>query len=178
VDLPRLLPSLMLEPPPRYVAFVATHLEPLRRNAVEAVGEDGDADRLYPEVLTDVARRWSWLELARFVLRRPDAAEGYLRRSLLRRTEQARSGWEPEPDEGPEIEFVVWRTSRPRPTFSSGATRLAPYLRPAGRTEFGAVAEAAVAWWHAYEVHRRNRYIALALVLLVLLGLLVRVSAS
>jgi hypothetical protein len=168
-----LMPSLLLDPPPRYVAFVATHLEPLRRESYEALGDDTDAQRLYPEVLTDVARRWSWLELARAVLRRPGAAEECLRRSFSRRTQQARARWVPVEDEGaPQIEFVVWRSNQPRPAFSSGATRLAPFLRPAPRTEFGVIAEAAVAWWHAYETHRRNRYIALAVVVLVLVGLL------
>jgi hypothetical protein len=174
-----LMPSLLLDPPPRYVAFVAVHLEPLRRESFEALGDDTDARRLYPEVLTDVARRWSWLELARAVLRRPEAAEGYLRRSLHRRTQQARARWEPEEDgSAPQIEFVVWRSKAPRPAFSSGATRLAPHLHPAPRTEFGVVAEAAVAWWHAYEAHRRNRYIALAVVVLVLLGLLFQAPTS
>jgi hypothetical protein len=179
----RLLPSLAREPPPRYVAFVATYLEPLRREAVAALGDDSDADRLYPEVLTDVAMRWSWLELARAGLRRPHAAEGYLRRSLTRRSARLRTQWTPTGEERPEIEFTVWRTGtepgrsrRPRAALSSGATRLAPYLRPTVRAEYGPVAEAAVAWWHAYEVHRRHRWIALGVVLGVLAALLVGTS--
>jgi hypothetical protein len=181
----RLLPSLALEPPPRYVAFVATHLEPLRRDAVAALGDDSDAERLYPEVLTDVAMRWTWLELARAGLRRPHAAEGYLRRSLTRRSARLRTQWTAIDEEQPEIEFAVWdaasapggRRHRPRAAQSSGATRLAPYLRPTVRTEFGPVAEAAVAWWHAYEVHRRHRWIALGVVLGVLAALLVGTTA-
>ena len=58
----RLLPTMALEPPARYVAFVAAHLDPLREQAVGVAGED-EAQRLYPEVLTDVATRWRWLEL-------------------------------------------------------------------------------------------------------------------
>ena len=49
----RLLPTTALEPPPRYVAFVAAHLDPLREQAASVAGED-EAQRLYPEVLTDV----------------------------------------------------------------------------------------------------------------------------
>jgi hypothetical protein len=168
----------VLEPPARYVAFVAAYLEPLRRDAVAALGEPTDADRLYPEVLTDVALRWRWLELARAWLRRPGAAEGYLHRSLHRRSQRWHTQWVPEEDEGPQFEFVVWRSSAPRPASSSGATRLAPYLRPTQRAEFGAVAEAAVAWWHAYEVHRRHRYIALGVVLLLIFGLILAASPA
>src|SRR5256886_17111871 len=54
----RLIPALALEPPHAYVAFVATHLEPLRAQAASVVGDEEDAEQLYPEVLTDVAARW------------------------------------------------------------------------------------------------------------------------
>src|SRR3954464_6124747 len=53
------------EPPAGYVAFVARHLEPLRRDAVRVVGGEEDADHLYVDVLTDVATRWTWRELRR-----------------------------------------------------------------------------------------------------------------
>ncbi len=147
--------------------FVATHLDPLRRRALEVLGDDDEADRLYPEVLTDVAMRWGWLW-------RPDAAHRYLKRSFQRRSERARTRWVPE-EEPPQIEFVVWgseRPIRPRAAYSSGATRLAPYLRPTTRIEYGPVAEAAVAWWHAYEVHRRHRWITFCVVVFGLLVLL------
>jgi hypothetical protein len=169
---------MALEPPPRYVAFVATHLESLRQDAAAALGDPIEGDHLYPDVLTDVAARWRWLELTRAWLRRPDAAEGYLHRSLGRRSQRWQATWIPV--EGPEVEFVVWRpgsSGHPRPVFSSGATRLAPFLRPGSRVESGAVAEAAVAWWHAYETRRRHRYIALGVVLFLALVLLAQASA-
>jgi hypothetical protein len=164
---------MALEPPPSYVAFVAAQLEPLRRDAAATLGEDGEG--LYSEVLTDVANRWYWLELARW-LGRPRAAEGYLRRALDRRCRR----WQPAPppEDQVEIEMVVlrpgWEGPAPvrRPT-SSGASRLAPYLNPAPRNDFGPVVEAAVAWWHAYEVRRRRGWIALVVVLCVAFLLIV-----
>ena len=173
----RFLPGLAVEPPPRYVAFVATHLEALRRDALAALGDEADADRLYAQVLTDVALRWRWLEFAR-LLRRPGAAQRYLHRSLVRRSQRWHTELVPATDDGPAFEFVTWRTypASPRPVLSSGASRLAQYLRPAGRTGSGALAEAAVAWWHAYEVHRRHRWIALSVVLFGLLVLLARTT--
>lgn len=144
--MPRLLPRLALEPPAGYVAFVARHLEPLRREAARAVGDEHEADQVYPDALRDVALRWRWLELGRW-LGRPGAADTYLHRALVRRCRR----WRPEP--GPGIEIEVWRADtvwraegvwRTRPAWSSGATRLAPYLSPDATA--GAVAEAAVAW--------------------------------
>jgi hypothetical protein len=150
------------EPPAGYVDFVARHLDPLRRDAARVVGADGDADRLYPEVLTDVAGRWAWLRL-RGRLHLPDGAEDYLRSAFARRSAQflrpAGDGGEPRP-----VEFEVWAgdtPASPPPRRSSAATRLAPHLPPTRRVEVGALAEAAIAWCHAYEVQRRRRVTAL-----------------
>jgi hypothetical protein len=187
----RVLPRLALEPPPAYVAFVATHLEPLRHNAIEALGDE-DGDRLYPDVLIDVALHWRWLRLARFIPRRPDATGWYLHRALARRTARARlpdrepaqrlrwirTAAEDEFEDGPQIEFVVWRPYRPHRVFSSGASRLAPYLKPAPRTEFSVLAEAAVAWWHAYQIHRRHRIIALCVALFLLTVFLAQLASA
>ena len=57
----RVLPVQSLEPPDGYVAFVAAHLEPLRAEATGVAGDEDEAQRLYPEALTDVAVRWRWL---------------------------------------------------------------------------------------------------------------------
>jgi hypothetical protein len=62
--------------------------------------------------------------------------------------------------------------------FSSGASRLAPYLKPAPRTGFSVLAEAAVAWWHAYEIHRRHRIIALCVVLFLLTVFLAQLAST
>jgi hypothetical protein len=132
-----------------------------------------------------VAVRWRWLELAR-LLGRPDVAERYVRRALVRRSYR----WRPDPvpaadGEDRAVDIIVWAPEVYQPTFgrrprqwtSSGATRLAPYLKPLPRNESSVLADAAVAWWHAYEAKRRQRYIALIVGLFVL-GVLLAGAAS
>jgi hypothetical protein len=162
------------------VAFVATHLEPLRTQAASVVGGDEDAGQLYPEVLTDVAARWRWLRW-RSRLSRAEAADSYLRRAFLRRSRRWREqqvetddGWAP-------VDIEVWTADRwtthrpPRPGRSSGATRLAEFVRPAP-TDAGAFGEAAIAWWHAYEARRRRRLTALIMLLCLLVLLIARLT--
>lgn len=199
------------EPPPGYVAFVAQHLEPLRRDAAGVVGDERDADLLYPDVLSDVAARWRWLELLRTRLGRPGAAETYLGRAFARRSQV----WRAERDPGPQIE--VWPGEPPpressdppepqrlpvapagsfrspappadpaldrslwvgpaRPTWSSAAVRLAPLLRTGARPDAQPVAEAAIAWWHAYRTHRRHRFVATAVAIFVLVVVFVNLA--
>jgi hypothetical protein len=170
----RMLPTLALEPPPRYVAFVASHLEPLREEAAGVVGGPADAEQLYPEVLTDVAVRWRRLEL-RSRLSRGDAADSYLRRAFVRRSRR----WREESFGGGDwatVDIEVGRVDRaPRRAWSSGATRIAAFVRPAPNDR-AILAEAAVAWWHAYEAHRRRRYVAALVAVLVLCALIWRVT--
>jgi hypothetical protein len=176
---PRLLPRMALEPPSGYVAFVGRHLAWLRDETARAVGDEQDADRLYPEVLSDVARWWRWLELRRSLLGQPAAAEEYLHRALVRRVRR----WDSEriwgrPDDLWAGEIHVWHREDDRPGWSSAAVRVAPHLRPATRIEVGSVAEAAIAWWHAYEARRRRQAIAVLVVTLVLVAMLMRVQAG
>ncbi|GAA4704374.1 hypothetical protein [Phytohabitans rumicis] len=177
--MPRLLPRISPEPPPEYVAFVEHHLDALRRDAARVVGTERDADHLYPDVLTDVATRWRWLELQRTRLRQPGATDLYLRRAFSRRAEhwQAPELLPLDADVWP-VEVQVWSagTVEPpgpplRPALSSVALRLAPHLDPTQRPRAGPLGEAAVAWWHACETHRRRRRIAAVVVALVLLAL-------
>jgi hypothetical protein len=179
----RLLPALVLEPPSEYVAFVAAHLQPLRDDAVDVVGDEQHAGELYPEVLTDVAVHWRMLQLLRHRLGRPAVAERYLRRAFDRRCQQWYAAQVP--DEGPLVDIQVWSGDRPPgyrpaltgwaspaddpepPRWESRATRLAAFVLPAS-TEAGPEVEAAIAWWHAYESHRRRRLIAAVLISIVL----------
>ena len=149
------------------------------------VGDEHAADRLYPDALTDVAMRWGWLELQRRGMRRPGVAEEYLSRALARRwqAEVARAERErAEEPEGAPIDIRVLRPGEPPPRWTgasaSAAARLAPQLAPTARPTFGPVADAAIAWWHAYETRRRRRWIALAAALIVLVLWLARLTGS
>ncbi|MDQ7905993.1 hypothetical protein RB614_15885 [Phytohabitans sp. ZYX-F-186] len=179
--MPRLLPRISWEPPPEYVEFVEHHLDALRKDAARVVGTERDADCLYPDVLTDVAARWSWLRL-RGRLHQADATDLYLRRAFTRRADSWRA-----PDLLPleslgetwPVEVQVWSTGSvdppppppPHRVASSVALKLAPHLDPTQRPRAGALAEAAVAWWHACEARRRRRRIAVGVVALVLVAL-------
>ncbi len=176
------LPRMELEPPPGYVVFVARHLDVLRHDAARVVGgDDARAGGLYCDALSDVAGRWGLLELIGTWLRRPDAADSYLRRAFARRVQR----WEIDQtwvESGEMVDFEVWLTdAQPRPFRTNVALRLwqvtAKPLPPAGP-----VAEAAVAWWHAYEARRYRRWaVAAALVfamIVLVFGYLQHVSVA
>jgi len=135
------------------------------------VGPRSEADELYPEVLTDVAVRWTRLEVLRRWLGRRDAAERYLHRSFQRRSQE----WQP--DESLFLDVEVFRSyAPPPPPRSNAAIRLAPHLRTTARPEFAVLAEAAIAWWHAYETRRRRRLIGGLVLALVLTAFAMRLQ--
>jgi hypothetical protein len=160
------LPTMVLEPPPAYVDFVATHLEPLRVEVAGVVDGPDEIERLYPEVLTDVAVRWRRLQLWQRMRRRSDVTETCLRRALARRSRRLRA--EQEQLYPAELDVQVWTVYRPaRPVRSSAGARMAGYLRPGPPpSDRTILAEAAVAWWHAYEAHRRHRLVATVVLLI------------
>ncbi len=194
----RLLPAMPSEPPERFVAFVARHLDTLRRDAARVVGDDRDADELYPDVLTDVAVHWRWLDLMQTRLGRAGASERYLRDAFERRSARWRS------EDAFPVDIEVWPTDRtmttaqakwaavsfgggmgveryiqvrpvaPARTWSSVALRLAAHVTPGSEFTVGPVAEAAIAWWHAYEAMRRRRIYAACMALLALTMLITR----
>jgi hypothetical protein len=61
---------------------------------------------------------------------------------------------------------------------SNAAVRLAPFLRPATPPRVGPLAEAAIAWWHAYEAYRRRLVIAAVVVLFLLIAAALRFQHS
>jgi hypothetical protein len=184
---PHLLPRIASEPPPEYVAFVRRHLESLRHDAADVVSDDHNADELYPAVLTDVAVRWGWLELLRTRLGRPAASETYLDRAFARRSQRWHSSQtqttEANTQEHWPVEIQVWSDEVPKPApaapvRSSVALRIAPHVGRSARFEAGPVAEAAIAWWHAYETRRRRRVIAALGALFVLVIVITRASGE
>jgi hypothetical protein len=170
----RLVPPMPTEPPDGYVAFVERHLDSLRREAASVVGDERDADQLYPDVLTDVAARWRWLDLLHTRLNQPEAGERYLRQAFARRSQRWQAEqmypveievWQPEPPARPSWPSAGFApVSATAAAWSSMALRLATQVTPGPRVEVRAIAEATVAWWHAYEARRRRKlYAGLAL---------------
>lgn len=179
------LPRLETEPPPGYVDFVARNLDTVRAEATRMAGDEQAADRLYPDALTDVAMRWGWLELQRRRMRRRGVAEEYLSRALARRWQAEVARVERERAEEPDGAQVDIRVLRPDESVSrwtgvsaSAAVRLAPQMAPTVRPTFGPVADAAIAWWHAYETRRRRRWIVLAAAMTLLVLWLARLTGS
>lgn len=182
----RLVPPMPSEPPDRYVAFVERHLDALRREAAQVVGDERDADQLYPDVLTDVAARWRWLELLHTRLNQPEAGDRYLRQAFARRSQRWRSEQmfpvdiqvsrpdEPVRSSWPTVTFgpaipgdIEVRAVASAPAWSSLALRLTAHVTPSSGIEIRPIAEAAIAWWHAYEARRRRRvFVALGILFL------------
>ncbi|WP_328460127.1 hypothetical protein OHA21_28985 [Actinoplanes sp. NBC_00393] len=147
-----LIPPMDDEPPPEYVAFVAVRQRELRGEAARLVGGDPSADEIYLNLLTDVAGHWRrlrwWGRLTR-----SDAAGAYLRRRLLARTKQWRE------DQVYEVEVRVLRPQTAVvPLVTSGgsiALRKAAVLPGTARASLDALADAEIAWVHAW---RRSQW--------------------
>ncbi len=164
-----------VDPPTLYVDFVARHVGELRRDVLRLVDDPDRADQVYPEVLTDVARAWRRLEHLR-EHGHPEAAGEYLaaclHRRLYRRPDNDGDG-----DDLPalEVRFVVWDSADsrlphlPPPAHRNAALRLAEHILPLVDQEPAPLAEAAIAWWHAYEFRRRRRQLTAAVAALAIL---------
>ena len=170
-----LVPPMDDEPPPEYVAFVATHLCELRRETDRLVGGDHEAGHLYMEVLSDVAGHWRRLMWWSRVTH-GDAATDYLRERLAQRTKQWRED---------QIYEVDVRVLQPRPVFPASlpgegslALRKAGLLPGTVRSGLTAIADAGIAWVHAYrrqQWRRVGRSIAFGILLV---GGMVQVMSS
>lgn len=168
---PQLL-ALDAEPPAEYVDFVSRHLAGLRSATLRAVDDAHRAELLYPEVLTDVAMAWRRLEWAR-LRGHPEVASDYLDRCLHRRVYGTLDDGSEAPATEVEVEFVVWDSDSsslpglPPPGHEqrrqNAAVRIAEHLLPLVDPEPAPTAEAAIAWWHAYEQHRRRRQLLAAI---------------
>jgi hypothetical protein len=133
------------EPPGDFLEFVAARLADLQHEAVRLTGGQQQAEEIYPEVLSDVAGHWRRLRwLSRWTGR--DAAAEFLTRRLAARTKQ----WREE-----QIYEVDVRLLRPPPSSAAAlpasyALRKAALLPSTERIQIRPVAEAAIAWSHAW----------------------------
>jgi hypothetical protein len=147
-----LVPPMDDEPPPEFVDFVAVHLAGLQHEAARLTGGPRHADEVYPDALADVACHWRRLRLRRRFTHR-DAPGDYLTERLARRARQWRE------DQVYEVEVFLVRTPVRADRTSSVALRKAPLLPDTVRAQARPVAEASIAWSHAW---RRARWHGIA----------------
>ncbi|MEU4427723.1 hypothetical protein AB0F81_44470 [Actinoplanes sp. NPDC024001] len=147
-----LIPPMDDEPPPGFVTFVTLHQRELRAEAARLVGGATIADQIYRDVLIDVAGHWRRLRWWSRVTR-SDATGAYLRRRLTARTKQWRE------DQIYEVEVRVLRPQIPVvPLVTPGgslALRKAAVLDGTARASLDALADAEIAWVHAW---RRSQW--------------------
>jgi hypothetical protein len=149
-----LVPPMEEEPPADFVTFVAVHLADLQDEASRQT--DGHGDEVYPDALADVARHWRRLRLRRRLTHR-DAASAYLAQRLASRARHWRE------DQVYEVEVHLLRPPVQAAPRASIALRKAAVLPGTVRVQQRPVAEAAIAWSHAWrqaKLHSVARVVA------------------
>ena len=186
--MPHLWKPMAAQPPADFIAFVVGNLVELRRETAQMIGER-HADRIYPDALSDLARQWHRL---RRPARpgQPDAAQTYLRRRLAARVAQWRedNAYPVDVRSVSEPDDRSWSWDHPPRPFGSPpsvgppppdsvARRMAALLPPTQRTGLGEVAEAEIAWVHAYERYRLLRVTRHLASVVLALGAIVQVMS-
>ena len=160
-----LIPPMDDEPPPDYIAFVAAHAAGLRAETTRLVGGSTVGEEIYRAVLTDLAGRWRRL-------RRLHRTESYMRQRVAARTAQWRE------DQVYEVEVRVLRPPEPPGPLitpaGSLALRKAPLLPGTTRESLDALADAEIAWVHAYLTWQWRRVARWAIGGTVLVGAIVQ----
>jgi hypothetical protein len=170
-----LVPPMELEPPPDFVAFVAVHLADVQREAARLTGGPQHAHEVYPEALADVAGHWRRLRL-RSRLARDDVAARYLTRRL-----QIRAGqWREERIYPVDVQLSCAPVRRDVPAGIrdvpvSIALRKAALLPGTERRYARPVAEACIAWNHAWRRAYWHRLARTAAAVVLVLGALFQV---
>lgn len=159
------------EAPADYVAFVGRRLPELRARVAREVPAPDRAEVL-AEVLSGLAGHWALLRAAAVLHRRATLTDRYLDRAVRR----ASRAWR-ERQIYP-VDLMVWDTAETTGTATapirvrrvSVALRRAAVLDSTVRPGSASLAEASIAWWHAYESRRRfGRILRLTAVVLLLL---------
>jgi hypothetical protein len=144
-----IVPPMDEAPPREFVDFVRGHLVAAEAEASRLTG--GHAHEVYPDALSDVAGHWRRLRLRAWLERR-DAPDEYLWRRLATRAKQ----WRDE-----QIYEVDVRLLRPpvfhAPPPASVALRKAALLPGTVRAPLRPLAEASIAWSHAWRRARWHR---------------------
>ncbi|WP_229072498.1 hypothetical protein [Actinoplanes sp. DH11] len=144
-----LVPPMDDEPPPEYVAFVTLRARELRAEATRLVGGDTDAaERVYLDVLTETAGHWRRL-LWWGRLTGTDAVTAYVRKFLDKRTEEWRE------DQIYEVRVTAVHAAGHAPRAGSLALLKAAVIPGTARASLEALADAEIAWVHAW---RRSQW--------------------
>ncbi|WP_125806714.1 hypothetical protein [Actinoplanes sp. ATCC 53533] len=192
-----LIPPMDDEPPPEFIAFVAARLGALRSEAARLTGGDRSVPEVVMQVLIDLAGHWRRL-CWRGRLTHRDAAAEYLDRRLTARTRQ----WREEqiyPVEVNVLRDTTWAAPSAQILETAGAPRVSAY--PAAAAHFRrppkppeetlaqqlafflpstvrhgseVVAEAEIAWVHAYRRYVWRRYFRMGGGVVLLIGYLVQ----
>jgi hypothetical protein len=163
-----LIPPMDEDPPPEFVEVVAAHEHELRYEAVRLVGGHPVGQEIYQDLLTDLAGHWRrlcwWSRLTG-----SDAFDPYLRKRLLKRT----AAWRD--DQVYEVEVRVLRTHPPALVPAGGpaasiAFHKAAVLDSTTRAGLLTLADAAVAWVHAWRRAEHRRVARVVIGAFVLVG--------
>jgi hypothetical protein len=165
-----LVPPMDEVPPGDFVHFVETHLTDLQREAARLTGGYEHAEEIYPDVLADVAGHWRRLRLRCRFVRRRDVPGEFLAHRLEARAKQWRS------EQIYEVEVQLLRPPRVRAVATASiALRKAALLPDTVRVQQRPIAEASIAWSHAW---RRARWHGIARVAAAILLLFISLMQS
>ncbi|WIM94755.1 hypothetical protein ACTOB_006805 [Actinoplanes oblitus] len=163
-----LIPPMDDDPPPEFVDVVAAHEAELRREALRLTGGDPVGQAIYQDALTDLAGHWRrlhwWGRLTG-----SDAPGIYLRKRLVKRT----AAWCD--DQVYEVEVRVLRPPAPAWVTVGGhaasiAFHKAAVLDGTARAGLLTLADASVAWCHAWRQSEHRRIARLLIGGLLLVG--------
>ncbi|MEU4688531.1 hypothetical protein [Actinoplanes sp. NPDC023714] len=161
------------EPPLEYVAFVKLHAHDLRADAARLVGGDAAAaERMYLQALTETAGHWRRLRWWGRITR-SDATKPYIRKFLDKSTEQWRE------DQVYEIKVVSpHRDEVARHHAASLAALKAAVIDGTARTSLDALADAEIAWVHAWRRSQQRHVIRLVAGGVLLVGAMIQFFSS
>jgi hypothetical protein len=168
-----IVPPMDEEPPRDFVDFVAVHLADVQSEAAGLVGGPEHADEIYPAAFSDVATRWRRLRLQRRIRQwlgrgSGDVAAEALYRRLARRAKQ----WRDEQIYDIDVQVLRMAPVTYSPGSASVALRKAAVLPDTARRQARPLAEASIAWDHAWRQAQWRRIgRAIAAVVLILIAL-------
>ena len=169
-----IVPPMDDEPPRDFVDFVAVHLRDAQREAADLVGGPEHADEIYPAAFSDLAIRWRRLRLHRRVRRRLSPAAGdpavhALHRRLAVRAKQ----WREEQIYDVDVQVLRMSPVAHAAGEASVALRKAAVLPETARRQARPLAEASIAWDHAWrqaQWRRIGRTVATVVLILIALA--------